>query len=219
MLDTLYTKRSNAYQVLLTVLQNLFVIFSKYIFNFDRFHLFLCKSGNYEMLQSEDEVQSTRPLYLYLTAEESTTKGPIYASPYGAGDGEFNVISKGRHEFCIVNGINHNPIDGTRRRADGAERTIAFTIHLRPQYQSESGPDSLPVANTLNLANKLGDNLVLLLDHFEYLKKQEQIHQDLATKTLGLLWKWTTLEAVVLVGIAVAQIHYLRRFFETKRYL
>jgi len=169
------------------------------------------------MLQLEDEVMSTKPLYIYLTAEGS--KGPIYASPLGAGDGDFSVISKGRHELCIVNGINHNPIDGTRRRADGVERTIAFTVHLRPQHQSDQGPETLAVTNSLNLAQKLGDNLQGLLDHFEYLKKQEQIHRDLATKTLGLLWKWTTLEAVVLIGIAVAQTHYLRRFFETKRYL
>lgn len=171
------------------------------------------------MLQLNDEVMSTKPLYIYLTADGS--KGPIYASPLGAGDGDFSVISKGRHEFCISNGINHNPIDGTRRREDGVERSIAFTVHIRPQYlsQFESGPETLPMANTVNLAQKLGDNLMMLLDHFEYLKKQEQIHRDLAKNTLGLLWKWTLLEAVVLIGIAVAQIHYLRRFFETKRYL
>ena len=170
------------------------------------------------MLQLEDEVISTKSLYISLSAEGS--KGPIYASPLGAGDGDFSVISKGRHELCIANGINHNPIDGTRRRADGVERSVAFTVHIRPEYLAGSnGPDNLPVSNTLNLAQKLGDNLVMLLDHFEYLKKQEQIHRELAGNTLALVWKWTLLEAVVLIGIALAQIHYLRRFFETKRYL
>jgi len=171
------------------------------------------------MLQLEDEVISTKPLYVSLTAEGS--KGPLYASPLGAGDGDFSIISKGRHEFCIANGINHNPIDGTRRRGDHVERSVAFTVHVRPQYLAteSGGPDNLPVSNTLNLAQKLGDNLSMLLDHLEYLKKQEQIHRELAGNTLGLVWKWTLLEAVVLIGIAVAQIHYLRRFFETKRYL
>jgi hypothetical protein len=172
------------------------------------------------MLQLEDEVVSTKPLYISIHADRS--KDPVYTSPLGAGEGDFDAIIKGRHDLCIANGINRNPIDGTRRRGDGLERGIAFTVHVRPQYLTQSdsgGPDSLPMANSLNLAQKLGDNLVMLLDHFEYLKKQEHIHQQLVGNTLGMLWKWTLLEAVVLIGIAMAQIYYLRRFFETKRRL
>jgi hypothetical protein len=71
----------------------------------------------------------------------------------------------------------------------------------------------------IDLTNTLRDKMELLLDHQEYIKNREATHRHIVEQTFTMVMKWTLLEAFVLICIATAQVSYLKRFFETKRYL
>jgi len=171
------------------------------------------------MLFDADDEASPKPLYITLYSE--LKKEILYTSPHDQPEGHFSIVGKGKHRLCVYNGIGMNEVDGDQRAPDGYQRTVAFSIHVRPFYQTQDsiGAEEEAIANSLELVAQLGDNMLRLLDHVEYLKEQAELHKNLADNTLRLLVRWTLLEAVVLTGIAVTQVYYFRKFFETKRYL
>jgi emp24/gp25L/p24 family/GOLD len=62
-------------------------------------------------------------------------------------------------------------------------------------------------------------DLIVLKDHYDYLRSREEVQRNLVEATLDRVVRWTLLEAVLLIGIASTQVLYFRRFFEKKHYL
>jgi hypothetical protein len=50
-------------------------------------------------------------------------------------------------------------------------------------------------------------------------RNREAVHQDMNDAILSRLSRWTYVEALLVVGMATAQVLYWKRFFETRRYL
>ena len=115
---------------------------------------------------------------------------------------------------------------------DGNLRTIGFTLRVRPLDGTEAA--RMMQVNTQSeefnqadeqrmklesLSHTLMDRMELLLDHQEYIKNRESKHRHVVEQTFTLVMRWTLLEALVLLSVAFLQVVYLKRFFETKRYL
>jgi hypothetical protein len=114
---------------------------------------------------------------------------------------------------------------------DGELRTIGFTLRVRPlegteaarlmQVNTQGDENAADIQNNrlIDLSTNLRDKMELLLDHQEYIKKREATHRHVVEQTYTMVMKWTLLETFVLICVAAAQVMYLKRFFETKRYL
>jgi len=134
------------------------------------------------------------------------------------------------------NKSNSHPVEDDHfdyENYDGELRTIGFTLRVRPLEGTEAarlmmvktetgGSDNAADAQNnrlIDLTNTLRDKMELLLDHQEFMKNREATHRHVVEETFTLVMKWTFLEAFVLMCVAGAQVTYLKKFFETKRYL
>lgn len=114
---------------------------------------------------------------------------------------------------------------------DGNNRRIGFSIHVHPmagteahklqQEKTESDEEKATkqTQKLTDMAVQLKERMEVLLDHQEYIKNRESTHRHVVEQTFTMVMRWTILEAMILISVASAQVFYLKRFFETKRYL
>jgi len=176
------------------------------------------------------------------------TEKVIWHSVYGEGQGSFSTTNAGKFHYCFGNGaggyklneeekssmhLHGHPVQDDAfdyTNSDGELRTIGFTLRLRPVEGTEAARLQKEKSKSDNAADEqqnklidmtmaLRDEMELLLDHQEYIKKRESDHRHIVEQTFSMVRKWTILEAIVLVTVAFGQVTYLKRFFETKRFL
>ena len=58
-----------------------------------------------------------------------------------------------------------------------------------------------------------------LVDHYVYLRNREALAVQLSQQIQNRVMGWTVLEAVLVILMAVGQVMYWKKFFETRRYL
>lgn len=166
-------------------------------------------SGNYDMI---DDDLSPHPVHVEIYSYER--QGFIYESPYGEGKGFYSITGKGKHKLCVYNGW-----EGLERDTrDGEDRVIGITVRVRSLNKTERSSNEA-ILSSLDFSSRLHDKLLGFLDHMEYLKAREHKHREVTESTFTLLWRWTLIEAFVLVVVAFIQIFCLKNFFETKRFL
>lgn len=111
----------------------------------------------------------------------------------------------------------------THAKQDGFPREVGFAIRVVPPARGLdgeiSGPDDQLTSNLLTMSSKLLTGLHTMSDHQEYMRERENKHRILAGLTFHTVMQWTILEAIILILIAFAQVLYLKKFFEQRRYL
>lgn len=201
-------------------------------------------TGSYDMIN--DGLTAT-PVTAVLFDYES--EKVTWHSPYGEAEASFSLELSGKFHFCFGNGaggyktsedherekmrLQGHPVEDDNydyTNNDGELRTIGFTLRVRPKEgtkanqeqkaktESENAADDMQ-KKLLDLSTTLRDRMEWLLDHQEYMKNREAQHRHVVEETFTMVMKWTLLEALVLIVVASAQVSYLKRFFETKRYL
>lgn len=116
----------------------------------------------------------------------------------------FDAEVDGEHTMCIAN--------GDEMTNDGVTRLIAFNFRAN----ADSEKDYQFVGLQSELAD-LREGLDLLKDHQSYMNQREDVHKDSVERIYSKVLLWTVLEAIILVGLAIWQIVYIRGFFEVKR--
>jgi hypothetical protein len=177
--------------------------------------------GDFDLL---DDELSPDPLNVILYNNDFDV---VWHSESGATEGSFRFPKvTGRHLLCIQNGKlgkeegSHD--DGYDDRVDdGEERTVGFALRVIPpsHVMEEEGPDEHDALLLMERAEALYEDLAELEDHQGYLREREAAHREIAEKTFAYIWRWTLLEAFVVCAISTSQVLYLRKFFETRRYL
>lgn len=159
-----------------------------------------------------------------------TTNGKFHLC-FGNGSGGYRTeeeLTKGQQKLSDGHPLTDDHYDYSN--ADGELRTIGFSLRVRPlegtaaaalmkDRTSSENPADIMKNKLIDLSTTLRDKMELLLDHQEYIKNREAQHRNIVEDTFTALTRWTLLEAFVLVTIATGQVIYLKRFFETKRYL
>lgn len=112
---------------------------------------------------------------------------------------------------------------------DNKSRTVGFSIHveqttaalMKHMVKSEDMKSPLfeDLQDMTELSLELETSLTTLLDHQEYMKDRDDIHDEYLDYTLGMLTTWAMIEASILIAVSVGQIMYFRRVFETRRYM
>jgi hypothetical protein len=169
-------------------------------------------SGNFDVL---DDDLSAAPISARLEAMGGT--GVLWTSSPGESEQLFEVHTDSslEYKFCLENGV--------RLQGDGLDRHVGWALRLRhPERslpQDEQGPDTARALALVDLAADLSSEWASLLDHYGYLRSREFAHRILSEEIMSRVVRWTVVEGMVLLLIALGQILYLRKFFERRRYL
>lgn len=163
-------------------------------------------SGNFDVL---DDHLSADPVVVNILNERLDT---LYTSKEGLQEDTFRlqVPSSSRLSICVQNGVN-------RRSRDRLDRTIG--LEVRMSAATAPAPLQEHTQKLVELALNLQDQLYDLEDHHEYLRAREEAHREVTEQTFSRVVRWTILEALALVVVATGQVVYLRKFFETRRYM
>ena len=99
---------------------------------------------------------------------------------------------------------------------DGLDRSIGIDFRVDERdIQAELRTTNDKLRNhAVELTRSLGN----LVNHNDYMRAREANHRSIAEKTFSKLLLWAILEGVVVILVAGAQIMYLRRFIEVRRY-
>lgn len=164
-------------------------------------------SGNWDVL---DDNLSPDPVRFKLLNGDNMQS--LYESQRGSSEDTFRVPTKegGRFYACVSNGVDHES-------EDELDRSIGLDVRvsLLPQgAQENQGAQELITA-----AEDITEKMMDLQTHFDYLRNREAAHRATTEDTFTYVVRWSILEFVVLLGIAIAQVLALRMFFERKRYI
>jgi emp24/gp25L/p24 family/GOLD len=102
------------------------------------------------------------------------------------------------------------PVGFYVRMSPAAPRSLPDTV---------AGPDAERALRVIDSAVVIQNNWYDLQNHFDFLRQREAVHTHMTSQILNRVMTWTVIEAVLVVGMAVAQVLYWRKFFEQRRYL
>lgn len=172
-------------------------------------------SGSFECLHDDVEANELSVTLTDLDSGES-----VYEAPTGACEGDFRLenVMKGsdRYSLCFQ---NNNRGDNDDENSFDIGFNIRFHAAPRALDEEEEGPDNERATKLVEKAAKIHEDWDTLQDHFDFLRNREGIHQEMNDQIMNRLSRWNTIEGLLVVGIAVAQIAYFRAFFEKRRYL
>jgi hypothetical protein len=135
---------------------------------------------------------------------------PVHSLEF-ARHGDLDVMNgPGRYHVCFGN-----------RMSTVTEKLVAFSLHgnLGELVEDEDVAKLEHVKPIKNTVAKLADKIQRLQEHERYLTQRLDRHMLTAQSTATRVLVSTGIEAVVLVFVNLAQIWYLRRYFETRRKL
>jgi emp24/gp25L/p24 family/GOLD len=182
--------------------------------NVDYGMFFNFRRGSFEVF--DDDVDG-RNVDVQITNQ--ATGVTIYRSPRGSTDGSFELVDLGpstRIQLCFHNLYdNENGFDNSY--------DVGFTIRVssRPRGLDDGviGPDTERALKLVEKAAEIHKDWELMKDHQVFTRNREAIHTEMSEKILANLSWWTFTESFLVIGMAVAQVMYWKRFFETRRYL
>ena len=117
----------------------------------------------------------------------------------------FDADLEGDYSLCISNGNPDNH--------DGQDKLVAFSF----RSVENPGDTDYEFASLQSELLDLHRGLIFLKDHQSFMNQREHVHKTTLESMNTKVMCWTILEAVILVGMALWQIAYIRNFFETKR--
>lgn len=166
-------------------------------------------SGNFDVL---DDNLSPNPVRVKLLRLEQSTKKLelLYESEEGISEDIFRIPTKqgGRLYVCVQNGMDSDS-------EDELDRNVGLDVRVSPLPKEENGSAQELIEIALQLRDRMWD----LENHLDYMRNREAIHREVTEQTFTHVVRWSIMEFVVLLGIAIAQVLALRRFFERKRYI
>lgn len=166
-------------------------------------------SGNFEII-SENAASD-----VLVKATGPKPHKTVYYESRGDEEGNFEFVAEteGDQTLCFTN--DH----ATEIRSIGfAFRPDSQDLLTSEDVAGEAATEE-NVKAMIDVANDLTQGLDMLRDHQEYMRAREEQHRNTVSSINSKVYWWTLAEAVILVGMAVWQILYIRTFFEVKRYV
>jgi emp24/gp25L/p24 family/GOLD len=126
------------------------------------------------------------------------------------------MLGSDRYSLCFQNNYKNGDDDEY-----GFDIGFNVRIHTPPRAldEQEEGPDNERATKLVEKAARIHEDWDVLRDHFDFLRNREGIQQRMNDQIMNRLARWNTIEGLLVVAIATAQIMYFRAFFEKRRYL
>jgi hypothetical protein len=161
--------------------------------------------GSFEILSSEPEPLSILvrgPHPLNKLVHESRYRGDGAIDKHETeGSFSFTADLEGDYSLCI-----HN-------EEPSQEKVVAFNFRC----VEIAGDIDYEFASMQSELFDLQRGLNFLKDHQSFMNQREDRHRAILESTNFKVLGWTILEAIILIGMALWQIAYISKFFETKR--
>jgi hypothetical protein len=176
-------------------------------------------SGNFDLLDDEAD-GSFITAWITKVAGEHDVGKTLYHSEEEDHEEDFSiqVEAAGVYQLCFE--LETDPVNDEYAES----YTVGFNLRLasavpRALDEDIQGPDTERALKLIESAQAVETDWRNLVDHYVYLRNREalavQISQHIKDRVMG----WTFLEALLVTGMAVAQVLYWKKFFETRRYL
>lgn len=169
--------------------------------------------GSFEILH--DDVDSYE---LAVRVVNLDTGEAIHDIPSGTQEGDFtirDIKAASKYSICFQ---NNESTDDEENEFD-LGFNVRFHNEARTLEEGELGPDGERASKLAEKAAAIHEDWYTLQDHFEYLRNREGIHYGMNNEIMTRLSRWTYIEALLVIGMAVGQVMYWKKFFEKRRYL
>lgn len=124
-----------------------------------------------------------------------------HSNAVSSGDYTFEAGSDGKYEYCFSN-----------EYWSATSKEVSFNVH-GVVYVPESDTPSDPLEAEVR---KLSDVLAQVKDEQAYIVIRERTHRNTAESTNTRVKWWSVFQLGVLIGEAVFQVWWLKRFFEVR---
>lgn len=111
----------------------------------------------------------------------------------------------GNYEFCFTNSASKN-----------LPRYIMFSIDESKPADNDTNPDS-EEKKIADMMRGLLSSALSTKHEASYLVARDRIHQKVSESTNSLIIRWIFFEAILLLAVSLAQVYFMRRFFEKRR--
>jgi hypothetical protein len=177
------------------------------------FFVVVVASGSFEVLHDDVDSEEVKVRVFNVDTGDS-----LYEVPSGAQEGDFaldDLPGDGRYRICFQNNAEGHHED------DAFDMGFNLRFHDPPRAleHDESGPDNERATKLVEKASRIHQDWDTLQDHFDFLRNREAIHEEMNHEIISKLTWWTYIEAFVVIGMAVLQTMYWKKFFEKRRYL
>ncbi|CAB9521586.1 transmembrane emp24 domain trafficking protein 2 [Seminavis robusta] len=170
-------------------------------------------SGSYDCL--DDDVDGTM---IKVSVKNEQTKEIKWKSGPEQTEGMFRLhVDPARYELCFQSEVPDD--DEAAHDATGVGFALRCIPPPRTLPEGEEGPEAKRALQLVESASNIDQDWQNMLDHYDFLRTRESNHRELIEAIFTRLWKWTLIEAVLVVFMAFLQVMYLRKFFEQRRYL
>jgi len=170
-------------------------------------------TGSFEVLH--DDVDSYE---LSVKIANADTGESLYEVPSGTQEGDFRlekIEASTRFSLCFQN----NSEDDDEENEFDLGFNVRFHMPPRTLEEGESGPDGERASQLVQKAAQIHEDWYTLQDHFDFLRNREGIHYRMNEEIMNRLSLWIYIEAFLVIGMAMGQIMYWKKFFEKRRYL
>ena len=177
-------------------------------------------SGNFDLLEDSVDGSLVTATLTKVMGKEGKETSRIWTSAAEDSEDTFSITvdAIGRYAFCISLDPN---LDDDEEYEDSY--AVGFNLRCDPLPRSlpedESGPEAQRGMQLIEAATFIENDWRNLLDHFDYLRSREAVYVALTNQTADRLMGWNIVEALLVCTMAIGQVIYWKKFFETRRYL
>ena len=153
------------------------------------------------------------------TLRNEQTKDIKWESSNDQTEGDFRLtVDPGLYSLCISS-EGAPDVDEASRDYTRVGFSLRWIPPPRALPEGEEGPEAKRALALVETALNIHQDWQNMLDHYSFLRTREANHRELIEAIFSRLWKWTLIEAALVVLMAICQVMYLRKFFEQRRYL
>ena len=156
------------------------------------------------------------------TVTDDASKKLVWESKPGQTEGTFRIeVEPSRYSLCFASDISKQQQQD--EESDQDYTSVGFSMRWIPPPRAlpegEEGPEAKRALELVETASLVDQDWQNLLDHYDFIRMRESHHRELIEAIFTRLWKWTLVEAILVVFMAFLQVMYLKKFFEQRRYL
>jgi len=178
-------------------------------------------NGNYDVLDDEMDHDAVSA-WLEKQSEERHRGVTVWRSEEHEGEATFSISVDpvGKYALCLRATLDTDDDDAAVPEVVPVGLSLRVApAQARSLEEGVLGPDAERALELVQSAGFVENDWRNFVDHFDYLRNREATHTVLMHQIRDRVLGWTVVEAILVITMAVAQILYWKRFFETKRYL
>ncbi|KAL7579750.1 hypothetical protein ACA910_021891 [Epithemia clementina (nom. ined.)] len=177
-------------------------------------------SGNYDLLDDEASSELISAWLEKRTGPNPSDVTTVWKSHFDEDEDSFSLSVDPDGKFGLCFQVYNKDDDFAKQ---SATYQVGFNLRVTPVPRSleegTAGPDAERALELVQSAVFVENDWKDFIDHFDYLRSREASHTTLMHQIRDRVLGWTVVEAILVITMAVVQILYWRRFFETRRYL